>query len=161
MAARVAGNPSPHSRLPIRGPHASLLPQRDGGYLRGRPQPHACAGRPCRSQRPTGDMGRTGQSSQTLRSTRGSDSVSYPPKTSSSPGSRSPLKHLLWRLETEFEHSPMSGGRRGGANQWHGGTARSPAPRCLGARRRAFPPFRPPAGLLSPRPLPLPGTWRP
>lgn len=42
----------------------------------------------------------------------------------------------------------MSGGRRGGADQWRGGTARGPAPRCLGARRRAFPlrpPARPPA----------------
>lgn len=39
----------------------------------------------------------------------------------------------------------MRGGRRGGADQWRGGTARSPAPRCLGARRRAFPPLRPPA----------------
>lgn len=32
-------------------------------------------------------------------------------------GSQSPLKHLLWRLETEFEHPPISGGRRAGPGQ--------------------------------------------
>lgn len=55
----------------------------------------------------------------------------------------------------------MSGGRRGGADQWRGGTARGPAPRCLGARRRAFP-LRPPARppdccRLAPSPFRVPG----
>lgn len=41
----------------------------------------------------------------------------------SSPGSQSPLKHHLWRLETEFENRPINGGPRGGPGQSLGGTA--------------------------------------
>lgn len=76
-----------------------------------------------------------------------------------SPGSRSPLKHLLWRLETEFENPPISGGRRSGPGQSHRRTAGLAAPRSLGAPGRAFRPHPPNCCNLGP--LPLPGTWKP
>lgn len=76
-----------------------------------------------------------------------------------SPGSRSPLKHLLWRLETEFENSPISGGRWAGPGQSRGGVAQADRP---SEPWRSGPRVSPaPAQLLPPRPLPLPGTWKP
>lgn len=76
-----------------------------------------------------------------------------------SPGSQSPLKHLLWRLETEFENSPISGGRCAGPGQSRGGVARADRP---SESWRSGPRVSPaPAQLLPPRPLPLPGTWKP
>lgn len=41
---------------------------------------------------------------------------------------RSPLKHLHWRLETEFEHQPIRGGWRGDLGQSRGGRARAGRP---------------------------------
>lgn len=41
---------------------------------------------------------------------------------------RSPRLNHLWRLETEFENPPISGGRRGASGQSRGGTARAHRP---------------------------------
>uniref|UniRef100_M3Z195 Uncharacterized protein n=1 Tax=Mustela putorius furo TaxID=9669 RepID=M3Z195_MUSPF len=73
----------------------------------------------------------------------------------SSPGSQSPLKHLLWRLETEFENPPISGGWRGGPGQSRGGTARARRP---SESWRSEPRvWLSPAQLLPPQPPPPSG----
>lgn len=79
----------------------------------------------------------------------------YRQRQRSSPGSQSPLKHLLWRLETEFENPPISGGWRGGPGQSRGGTARAHRP---SESWRSEPRvWLSPAQLLPPQPPPPSG----
>lgn len=88
------------------------------------------------------------------------DSASVPTRAPRlQPRSGSPLKHLRWRLETEFENPPISGGRRSGPGQSRCRTAGLAAPQSLGAPGRAFRPHPPNCCGLGP--LPLPGTWKP
>lgn len=71
---------------------------------------------------------------------------------------QTPLKHLRWRLETEFENAPIRGGRRRPRPiaRRHGPGAPPRGVLALPAARPALA-----ARLLPPRPLPLPGTWKP
>lgn len=139
--------------------------------LRGPPRPHTRAGSKGRGdQRPGGDIGQGKPSVQTptpkaqgWRGPRGARTAAafrHSDRNCSS-GSQSRLKHL-WRLETEFENPPISGGRRGAPGQSRGGTARAHRPL---ESWRSWPRVSPAVAQLlppgSPSPFRVPGNLGP
>ncbi|XP_032349708.1 translation initiation factor IF-2-like [Camelus ferus] len=158
----------PNSRL-LAGAGAAryLLPLCEGGFLPppGPPRSHTGAGSAGRGdQQPGGDIWRGKRGAQfpapsalRWRGPRGVREAPAlrPAERDCSPGSQSPLKHLLWRLETEFENPPISGGRWCGPGQSRGGTARAHRP---SESWRSWARVSPsPAQLLPPRPPPPSG----
>ena len=160
--------PLPDSRLPASARAARYsLPLGEVGFLRlpRPPPPRGGAGSAARGdQQPIGGIGRGKRGAQlpapSASRRRGPRGVSAAPalrpaERDSGLGPRSPLKHLLWRLETEFENPPISGGWRSGPGQSRGCTARALRP---SESWRSWARVSPsPAQLLPPRPPPPSG----
>lgn len=123
---------------PALGPHATYSGFAKASCLWRPPPPHIRAGSAGRGdQQPSSGITQGKPSAQTwvpnavrwLESRRAGTAPAFRhADRDCSPGSQSPLKHLLWRLETEFENPPISGGWGGGPSQSRGGTARACRP---------------------------------